>query len=237
MNKHHKEILKQVKVSSKKDKKDSGHFNLNSYLGTDSKQYHIGTGTRIKITKKWAKENKEISHRELEQTINSLYKGKSFEEKSIASGLIASFPKYRAEMDLSLLDKWLGELTGWAEIDILCAMAFDAKDLLPRWQEWKKLLTKLSNDKYIGRRRASLIFLVRPVRQSDNDKFSKKAFGNVEKLKNEKGILITKAVSWVLRDMIKNHRKEVESYLKENKETLPKIAVRETTNKLKTGKK
>jgi hypothetical protein len=37
--------------------------------------------------------------------------------------------------------------------------------------------------------------------------------------------------------MIKYHRKALEAYLKKNAESLPKIAVRETLVKLKTGKK
>jgi hypothetical protein len=37
--------------------------------------------------------------------------------------------------------------------------------------------------------------------------------------------------------MIKHYRESVASYLEENEGTLPKIAVRETMVKLKTGKK
>ncbi|MDP2951009.1 MAG: DNA alkylation repair protein, partial [bacterium] len=63
------------------------------------------------------------------------------------------------------------------------------------------------------------------------------AFENIEKLKPEKDILITKAISWLLRNLIKYHKKEVADYLKKNKNSLPKIAVRETEKKIKTGKK
>jgi hypothetical protein len=37
--------------------------------------------------------------------------------------------------------------------------------------------------------------------------------------------------------MIKRYRKKVEAYIRDNSETLPKIAVRETIIKLKTGLK
>ena len=53
----------------------------------------------------------------------------------------------------------------------------------------------------------------------------------------EKEVLITKAVSWLLRSMIKYYRNEVTDYLNENKESLPKIAVREVSIKLETGRK
>ena len=49
--------------------------------------------------------------------------------------------------------------------------------------------------------------------------------------------MISKAISWVLRSLIKHHRKLVADYLTSNVATLPKIAVRETLIKLETGKK
>lgn len=49
--------------------------------------------------------------------------------------------------------------------------------------------------------------------------------------------MITKAVSWLLRSMIRHYKQEVSDYVDANINTLPKIAVRETLVKLKTGKK
>jgi 3-methyladenine DNA glycosylase AlkD len=72
------------------------------------------------------------------------------------------------------------------------------------------------------------------VRDED---MSSVAFKCIERLKSEKHVMITKAISWLLRSMIKHYRKEVTDYLKKNSDTLPKIAVRETTRKLETGKK
>ncbi|MBY0432537.1 MAG: DNA alkylation repair protein, partial [Cyclobacteriaceae bacterium] len=59
----------------------------------------------------------------------------------------------------------------------------------------------------------------------------------IERLKIEKEILITKAISWLLRDLVKHHTKMVSQYISRNKNTLPAIAIRETLTKLKTGKK
>jgi len=60
---------------------------------------------------------------------------------------------------------------------------------------------------------------------------------NVEKLKTEKDVLITKAISWVLRSMILTNPEVVREYLEKNKDSLPRIALREATTKLLTGKK
>jgi 3-methyladenine DNA glycosylase AlkD len=97
-------------------------------------------------------------------------------------------------------------------------------------------LLQLNKSKNINKRRASIVLLCLPLRIHDN-RIPPVAFSLIDNLKHEKEILITKAISWVLRSMVKHHREALEEYLHENKETLPSIAVRETLMKLKTGKK
>ena len=49
--------------------------------------------------------------------------------------------------------------------------------------------------------------------------------------------LISKAVSWALRELSKTHRDLVSSYVETNAVRLPAIALREVRNKLNTGLK
>ena len=65
----------------------------------------------------------------------------------------------------------------------------------------------------------------------------KLALENVDRLKGEKDVLITKAISWVLRSAIPAQKDVIKKYLNLNMASLPKIAVRETLVKLRTGKK
>ena len=119
----------------------------------------------------------------------------------------------------------------------MCQSSFSADEILLNWVSWEKVLITFSKSDFISKRRASPVLLVKPARDAKNDKLLSLALENIDKLKLEKDILIIKAISWLLRDMIKNYRDEVKNYLKKNRETLPKIAVRETTRKLETGKK
>jgi 3-methyladenine DNA glycosylase AlkD len=72
---------------------------------------------------------------------------------------------------------------------------------------------------------------------TDDGRLSALALQVIDTLKHEKEILITKAISWLLRSMIKNHKDLVSEYLKNERESLPKIALRETLVKIKTGVK
>jgi 3-methyladenine DNA glycosylase AlkD len=59
----------------------------------------------------------------------------------------------------------------------------------------------------------------------------------VDRVKDERHPMITKAVSWVLREMTKKHREQVAVYLEENGDVLASHVVREVNNKLRTGLK
>ena len=99
------------------------------------------------------------------------------------------------------------------------------------------MLVEFSKSKNIHKRRASLVILCSPVRKICEKDIANVAFSNINRLKHEKEILITKAISWLLRSMISLYKSEVEKFVRENEDSLPKIAVRETKVKLLTGRK
>lgn len=205
------------------------------YVGTSSVQYHISNAVKFKIVKKWAKQHADISFNDFSSLLDSLNNGDSHEEKSLVGTLLGLFPKYRSLVTLTVLEKWLSNVAGWAEVDNLCQNNFKYQDLFLDWATWEKAICRFSESKNVHIRRASLVLLVGPVNYSADERLSKLAFANIEKLKSEKDILITKAISWLLRSLIKHHKKEVAKYLEKNLHSLPKIAVREVSNKLKYG--
>ncbi|HLZ16698.1 MAG TPA: DNA alkylation repair protein, partial [Cyclobacteriaceae bacterium] len=114
---------------------------------------------------------------------------------------------------------------------------FKINQVLDNWAGWRKLVLQLNKSKNINKRRASLVLLCKPLTQTDDERLPKLTFALVDQLKTENEVLITKAISWILRSMVKLHRKPLRGYLKKTKTSLPAIAVRETLTKLKTGKK
>lgn len=189
------------------------------------------------MAKEWLKQNKDISGKDFVLFLDSLYKGKSHEEKTVASIMLGYSETCRKAVKIKDLDSWLNELVGWAEVDCLCQNNFRAEELLADWQDWRDFIRKLSRDKNINKRRAALVFLTGPVYYSDDKKIKDLAFEMISELKHEKPILITKAISWLLRSMVRYHKKEVNNYIDKNEKTLPKIAIREARRKIKTGRK
>jgi 3-methyladenine DNA glycosylase AlkD len=235
----HVEILKEIK---KYERKNKSAWPADSYLGSTHKYYEVSVPVRRKIAKEWSKKHADISYTDFVSVIDALTEGESHEEKTISAMLLANFPEFRKKIatthaGLKLIDGWLDQFVGWAEVDSFCQNTFKVDEVLPNWNAWEVLVRKLSKSGNINKRRAALVLLVGPAHYSSDQRILNLSFEIIDSLKHEKPILITKAISWLLRSVVDQHKKEVEEYIKLNIESLPKIAIRETVVKIKTGTK
>lgn len=207
------------------------------YLGSDKPTFGIKADVVKNFCRNLIQEN-DLTQDQVVELLNSLYHhATTFNEIDIAGRILNTKPQFCRNLDPNLLDNWLNYTHGWAENDVLCQSNFTSDILLSNWPTWEKLLKQFNQSANINKRRASLVLLTKSLGQSDDSRFSKLAFQNVEKLKSEKEILVTKAVSWILRSLVKFHGDEVLNYLEKNKNILPKITYREVFSKATTGRK
>jgi 3-methyladenine DNA glycosylase AlkD len=236
MNDEHAALLAELRKAARPIHHDRPPQN-DSYGGSGRPYYNVSVPDRRGIIRRWLAANKSISPEAFLAVVDSLTKGESHEEKTLAGMLVAANRRARRVVTTGDLDRWLGRLHGWAEVDTWCQNLFTADDMLASWPAWSGLIDRLSTDENINKRRAALVLLNGPVHYSPDPRFRDLAFTVVERLQAERPILITKAVSWLLRSLITRHRDAVVAYLAANEAALPKIALRETRTKLKTGTK
>ena len=208
-----------------------------SYGGSGHLFYNVSVPVRRAIAKRWLAAHRALPTGAFLAVVTSLFEGESHEEKTLAALLVGYHAKARQDVRPAELERWLEQLNGWAEIDSLCQNVFTAPEMARDWPEWKRLIERLSRDPNINKRRAALVLLNSPVHYSSDVRFRDLAFDTIDRLKAERDILITKAVSWLLRSMIAQHRGGVTDYLTEQAPSLPAVAVRETRAKLTTGTK
>lgn len=232
-NKCHNEILDLIRKNSGKP---TQHTFLNNYLGNEHMRYPISAPVLRTIAKDWMRNHKLNVH-QFSDLLTSLIQGESSTEKCMAGIMLDYSTKEQRQFDPALFDRWLDDLIGWAEVDSVCTSKYTVTAITSDWKAWKKLLTQFSKSENIHKRRASLVILCAPLRTSYDERLSDLAFQNIKRLKDQPEVLITKAISWVLRSMTRHYRKQLEAYIRENRDTLPKIAVRETLMKLETGRK
>jgi len=228
----HREILDLVELEGGKLHTDAV---LGRYVGTNHPRYHLSLPAMRNIARTWLRYRKDLSAAEFQDVLTSLIQGPSYNEKLMTGILLSMAPRSLQEIDPAIFKEWLGHLEGWAEVDTLCTGPFTVRQVPARWAVWKKLLTAFVKSKDIHKRRASIVLLCSPIRHDDNPEMFEMMITNIEKLKLEKEILITKAISWVLRSAVTHHKQAVKRYVLANKDTLPKIAVRETLVKIETG--
>lgn len=207
------------------------------YSGSSRLHYGLSNPTMRDFVKHWKSEHSDLSYEDWQTTLSALYQGESIEEGAFGGFMLGHYKQFRGQLPLSVLDTWIGQLEGWREIDTTCQSNYTAKEVLVQWDKWQTFLVDLSQRETIQHRRASLVLLVKPVRDSEDERLITTALANVERLKHENDKLITKAISWILREAIKQHRQTVGDYVQQHSDTLPKIAVREFKKKFDTGKK
>jgi 3-methyladenine DNA glycosylase AlkD len=234
MDLHHKDILTAIRANANKA---TQHTHQDNYLGSSHPRYDISNPVLRMLAKEWMKSHRDLSADDLANVVTSLIEGKSATEKWMGGMLLDYAKPEQLAFEPALFDEWLEHIMGWAEVDVLCSGSYSVAEVPRYWKKWEPLLRKFSKSKNIHKRRASLVLLIAPLRKKSNEPLAAMAIENIERLKGEKEILITKAISWILRTMIKHHKDLVAEYIEENRGTLPSIAVRETLVKLTTGRK
>lgn len=210
---------------------------VSKYLGTNKIFHGFNTSQIVGLAKKIFTESN-LDNSQTVELLNSLYQnGTTYTEIAVAAIILGLSKDLLKNFNPKNLDLWLNYTNGWAENDVLCQSNFTSEILLSNWSQWEKILKQFNQSSNINKRRASLVLLTKSLSKSDDQRLSILAFENIENLKSEKEILITKAVSWLLRSLVKFHKDEVLIYLQTNQDKLPKIAYREALSKATTGRK
>jgi 3-methyladenine DNA glycosylase AlkD len=234
MNPHHRRILEQIQAA------EPGRGQTTQrpeHLGTARKWYGLKNEQRRRILLDFRAARKDLNFADWLALIDSLYQGESYEERCAPQTLLLKYPRHRRQLPLAQLETWLGCLEGWAEVDSACQTVFSDKDLLADWEGWSALLASLAADANVNKRRAALVLLTAPITQSNDARILELSLQLIDRLKVERDKRVTKAISWLLRKGVKQHRDAIANYLEANAASLPAIAVRETRKKLLTGKK
>ena len=208
-----------------------------SYGGSGRPYFNVAVPERRAMARRWLADHTTGGPQPVLALVESLFDGVSHEEKTLAAILLGASTAARQAARPADINRWLGKLNGWAEVDSLCQNLFTAGEMKRDWPAWKGLIEALTVSPDINRRRAALVLLTGPVARSDDPAFRDLAFTTLEALKGERPILITKAVSWLLRSMAARHGAAVTAYIDGNAASLPAIAVREARIKLATGTK
>jgi 3-methyladenine DNA glycosylase AlkD len=236
MHPEHKKLLAQIRAAGEPPKRGKPGEN-DSYTGSGHIFYYVSVPERRRIARTWLGQHRAWAPSDVLEVVESLLAGSSHEEKTLAALLLGYSASARQVVRPRDVERWLQQLCGWAEVDSLCQNLFPADQLFAAWRSWRALIKRLSRDSNINKRRASIVLLTGPSHRSNDERLRDLALEVIETLTAERDILITKAISWLLRSMVTHHRAFVRQLLHTHAAALPRVAIRETRTKLDTGRK
>jgi 3-methyladenine DNA glycosylase AlkD len=202
---------------------------------TGLKVYGVKVPDLRKIAEAWVRVHKDISRDDLFALVETLWEGGSREEREMAFYLLEHFERWVPDLPKAHFERWRRDLDSWAETDGLGWMlaVWLAGDPGARLD----YLWELIDDEDVWSRRLALAPLARINRGKLGFTAPDLTLRLIDRVKEERRPMITKAVSWVLRETTKTHRDEVVAYVGQNRGVLAGHVVREVENKLRTGLK
>ena len=190
-------------------------------------------GTRVpeirKIARAWARDNGDASSVERRKLILLLWTGPSREEQLLALAVLGTLGSRTEWRDFALLHSGLDS---WEPTDV---MAKQIADFVERDPENRlHHVSDLSAGEHLWTIRLGIVALSQLNRRGLAKEMTPDVIDGV---RHHRDPMITKAVSWALREYAASWPGKARSYLRLRGDELPAIAVRETRNKLDTGKK
>ncbi len=203
---------------------------------TGAQVYGVRVPRLREIARDWWREHQKIARAELLALVEALWAGGSREERQLVIFLLERFKRWIPTLTWADFDRWRLDLDNWETTDGMAQWVF-GRWLLADPDARLHHLRDLIADEDVWSRRLALVATVWLNRGRKDLSFPNLTLELVDQVKEERHPMITKAVSWALRGMIKKHPQRVAAYLAENRAVLPPHAVREVENKLRTGLK
>jgi 3-methyladenine DNA glycosylase AlkD len=230
-------IEKQYLINQIRQNADSGYQKaLSRGIPTSLKVYGLRVVDIRKITRTWQRAHQAVSPEDLLSLVEAMWDGESREERMVALELLQQYPRWIPDLTWARFECWRRDLDNWELTDVL-GVAVLGPWVLGDPDTRAEHLWDLVADEDVWSRRLALVSTIGLNRARKNVSFPALTLELIDQVKEERHPMISKAVSWMLRDMIKEHPDQVVGYLDENRDVLAAQVVREVSNKLKTGLK
>lgn len=187
------------------------------------------------IVRAWKRTHMNITHEDLLKLVEELWKGQFREQRIVALELLQLYPGWIPQLSQAHLERWRQDLDNWELTDVLGVRVL-AVWLLADLEERSRYLWHLLADQDVWSRRLALVSTVGLNRAGKGNASADLTLELVERAKEERHPMITKAVSWALRVLGKKHPEQVLTYVAHNREFLAGHVVREVTKKVRSGR-
>jgi 3-methyladenine DNA glycosylase AlkD len=225
-------LLEQIEKNADPDFQEVMH----RVIPTGLKMYGLRTPVIREMARTWQRDHKEAACEDLLAVVEAVWEGESREERMVALELLQHHPSCIPDLTWAHFERWRQGLDNWEITDVL------GRAVLGPWvlgdpDARLAHLGDLIGDEDVWSRRLALVAAVGLNRTRKDVSFPALTLELIDQVKEERHPMITKAISWTLREMIRKHPDLVAAYLVANRDVLAPLVAREVSNKLKTGRK
>ncbi len=225
-------LLGQIRQKADLDFRDV----MSRSIPTGLKMYGLRTPVIREITSAWQRHHTEVGCEDLLALVEAMWNGESRDERMVALELLQLHPQCILELTWAHFESWRQGLDNWEITDVLGVAVLGPwvlGDLDVRLAHLRDLVA----DRDVWSRRLALVATVGLNRSCKNVSFAALTLELIDQVKEERHPMLTKAISWTLRDTIKKNPEQVAAYMDDNRDVLAPQVVREVSNKLRTGRK
>mgnify|MGYP000992869388 CR=1 FL=1 len=217
-------IRKELKQNADEKTKKSGE----RFFKEKVKMHGVKSATVGQIGRKYFKEIKGKSKKEIFAFCEELWKSEYLEESFIACNWSYSLHKDYAEKDFLIFEKWVKKyINNWAACDTFCNHTVGA--LVEKFPRYLIDLKKWTKSQNLWVRRASAVSLIVPVKRG---KFLPEVFAIADILLCDQEDMVQKGYGWLLKVASLVHQKEVFNYVMKNKDKMPRTSLRYAIEKM-----
>ncbi len=209
---------------------------MSKVIPTGLKVYGVRTPVTREMARSWQRAHRDVDRDELFALVSAMWDGESREERIVALELLQHHPKLIPDLTREHFDRWRRDLDNWELTDVL-GVAVLGPWVVADQDERAGYVRKLVADEDVWSRRLGLVSAVGMNRAHKGISFPDFTLELIDQLKEERHPMITKAVSWALRDVARRHPDQAAAYVESNRDVLAAHVVREVSNKLQTGSK
>ena len=222
------EILLDIRRSLRRNISDRYKELIQRFFKEKVKNYGVKSAVVKKIAQEYFVDIKNLDKKEIFRICSELLKSGYSEEKSIAFEWAFRLKKQYQKQDFRTFENWLKRyVSDWGDCDNFCTGAFGEFILqFPRFFNKIRIWAKSKNR---WMRRASAVILIYSIKRR---KFIKEPFKIADILLIDEDDLVQKGYGWMLKELSNLYPNLVFRYLMENKDRMPRIALRYAVEKL-----
>jgi 3-methyladenine DNA glycosylase AlkD len=220
------EIRNNLKENTDEKTRESGK----TFFKEQVKLYGVKTATVEKLGSTSFKAiSKDKGKTEIFALCDELWRSGYMEESFIACNWSYSLHKEYEEADWPVFEKWVKEyVSNWASCDTLCNHTIGS--FIEMYPQYVNELKKWAKSENRWGRRASAVSLIIPARKG---LFLKDILDIAGILLLDKDDLVQKGYGWMLKAASQAHEKAVFDFVMNNKQTMPRTALRYAIEKMR----